>query len=146
MNPATLLSIGTLSCRLSISALTFCLNLVFDVSFLIVIASVFHFRMKLRTIEPLLHFDLHVCSKNRLWVRLFAIIGTFFKNLKCLLERFLVCWRILKNLFNDTRVIWSSAGRILVPRSRSLAVFGFYKTNFYVPVYLFVNSVKRVRL
>ena len=59
---------------------------------------------------------------KRLWVRLFTIIGTFSKNLKCLLERFLVCWRILKNLFKDTRVIWSSAGRILVSRSRSLAV------------------------
>ena len=98
------------------------LNFVFDVSFLIVIGSVFHFRIKLRTIEPLLHFDLHFCSKKRLWVRLFAIIGTFSKNLKCLLERFLVCWRILKNLFNDARVIWSSAGGILVSRSRSLAV------------------------
>ena len=116
------MSIGTLSCRLSISAVTFCLNLVFDVSFLIVIGSVFHFRIKLRTIEPLLHFDLHFCSKKRLWVHLFTIICTFSKNLKCLLERFLVCWRILKNLFKDTRVIWSSAGRILVSRSRSLAV------------------------
>ena len=71
------------------------------------------------TITP---FWLTFCSMKRLWVRLFTIIGTFSKNLKCLLERFLVCWRILKNLFKDTRVIWSSAGRILVSRSRSLAV------------------------
>ena len=91
-------------------------------SFLIIIGIVFLFRIKLRTIEPLLHFDLHFCSKKKLWVRLFTIIGTFSKNLKCLLERFLVCWRKLKNLFKDTRVIWSSAGRILVSRSRSLAV------------------------
>ena len=82
----------------------------------------FHFLIKLRAIEPLLHFYLHFCSKKRLWFRLFTIIGTFSKNLKCLLERFLVCWRILKNLFKDTRVIWSSDGRILVSRSRSLAV------------------------
>ena len=112
----------TPSCHLSISAVTFCLNLDCDVSFLIVIGSVFYFRIKLQTIEPLLHFDLHFCSKKRLWVRLFTIISTFSKNLKCLLERFLVCWRILINLFNDTRIIWSSAGRILVSRSRSLAV------------------------
>ena len=102
-------------------AVTF-LNLLFDVSFLIVIGNVFHFRIKLRTIEPLFHFDLHFCSKKRLWVRLCTIIGRFSKNRKYFLERFLVCWRMLKNLFNDTRVIWSSAGRILVYRSRSLAV------------------------
>ena len=41
LNPATLQPFETLWCRLSISAISFCLKLVFDVSFLNVIESFF---------------------------------------------------------------------------------------------------------
>ena len=42
--------------------------------------------------------------------------------LKCLLEQFFVCLRVLKNTLNDAIVIWSSAGRFSCSRSRPLAV------------------------
>ena len=115
-----LISIGTLSRRLTISAKNFCLNLVFDVSFVIVIGSMFHIWIKLRTVQPLLHFDLHFISKKRLFASLFTTIVTFSKILKYLLERILFIEEFCKTHLKT--VIWRSAGRILVPISRSLAV------------------------
>ena len=75
--------------------MTFFLNLVLGVAFVIVIESLFLFAIKPRTIEPLLHFDLRLVSLKRLCLLLLALICTFSKILKCLLERF-YCWRKLK--------------------------------------------------
>ena len=131
LKPLTCLSIGTRSCSLTISLLSFSLNLFLVFSFRISIGKLFHFLEKFLISDLSLHLDWHLFfGKN--WTVLQFLVNSYFSRI--LKEEFLVsrllclyCERRSKNLRRQTFLMKSSAGKILSFSNRSLALSNFLR-------------------
>ena len=130
LKPLTCLFIGTRSCSLTISLLSFSLNLFLIFSFRISIGKLYHFLEKFLISDLSLHLEWHLFF-GKYWRVLELLVSSYFS--KILNEEFLVsrllslyCERRSKNLRRQT-VMKSSAGKILSFNNRSLALSNFLR-------------------
>ena len=131
LKPLTCLSIGTRSCSLTISLLSFSLNSFLVFSFRISIGKLFHFLEKFLISDLSLHLD-WLLFLGKYWRVLESLVSSYFS--KILNEEFLVsrllslyCERRSKNLRRQTFLMKSSAGKILSLNKRSLALSNFLR-------------------
>ena len=141
LKPLTCLSIGTRSCSLTISLLSFSLNVFLAFSFRISIGKLFHFLEKLLIIDRSLHLDWHIFfgKTEQFWsfwsIRIFQKI----LNEEFLVSRLLSLYRERrsKNLRRQTFLMKSSAGKILSFNKTSLALSNFlHRWQTFIPQFI----------